>query len=98
MPNGWRTLVRHPSGFGSRSGLRADDGGRTRDLKLGKLALYQLSYVRAGLILRRVGGAGAALELEFGFCERSLFYSRAGRAGPRRPARLRAGDQGGLEG
>lgn len=26
--------------------LRADDGGRTRDLKLGKLALYQLSYVR----------------------------------------------------
>jgi hypothetical protein len=25
----------------------ADDGGRTRDLKLGKLALYQLSYVRA---------------------------------------------------
>jgi hypothetical protein len=24
----------------------ADDGGRTRDLKLGKLALYQLSYVR----------------------------------------------------
>jgi hypothetical protein len=26
----------------------ADDGGRTRDLKLGKLALYQLSYVRAG--------------------------------------------------
>jgi hypothetical protein len=26
----------------------ADDGGRTRDLELGKLALYQLSYVRAG--------------------------------------------------
>lgn len=25
----------------------ADDGARTRDLKLGKLALYQLSYVRA---------------------------------------------------
>lgn len=25
---------------------RADDGGRTRDLQLGKLALYQLSYVR----------------------------------------------------
>lgn len=25
---------------------RADDGGRTRDLKLGKLALCQLSYVR----------------------------------------------------
>ena len=26
---------------------RADDGPRTRDLELGKLALYQLSYVRA---------------------------------------------------
>src|SRR3954454_17738457 len=26
---------------------RADDGSRTRDLELGKLALYQLSYVRA---------------------------------------------------
>ncbi len=28
--------------------VKADDGVRTRDLKLGKLALYQLSYVRAG--------------------------------------------------
>jgi hypothetical protein len=27
-------------------GEEADDGGRTRDLELGKLALYQLSYVR----------------------------------------------------
>jgi hypothetical protein len=27
--------------------LEADDGSRTRDLELGKLALYQLSYVRA---------------------------------------------------
>ena len=26
---------------------RADDGGRTRDLRLGKPTLYQLSYVRA---------------------------------------------------
>jgi hypothetical protein len=25
----------------------ADDGGRTRDLRLGKPTLYQLSYVRA---------------------------------------------------
>ena len=24
----------------------ADDGNRTRDIKLGKLALYQLSYIR----------------------------------------------------
>src|SRR3954454_20226949 len=28
-------------------GKRADDGSRTRDLELGKLALYQLSYVRS---------------------------------------------------
>jgi hypothetical protein len=28
--------------------MRADDGLRTRDLELGKLALYQLSYVRVG--------------------------------------------------
>ena len=26
--------------------VKADDGSRTRDLELGKLALYQLSYVR----------------------------------------------------
>ena len=30
----------------ARLSARADDGPRTRDLKLGKLALYQLSYVR----------------------------------------------------
>jgi hypothetical protein len=29
-----------------REGQEADDGSRTRDLELGKLALYQLSYVR----------------------------------------------------
>ena len=42
------------SGLCARSGVtagtagkrRADDGLRTRDLQLGKLALYQLSYVR----------------------------------------------------
>jgi hypothetical protein len=32
---------------------RADDGLRTRDLQLGKLALYQLSYVRVRRILTR---------------------------------------------
>jgi hypothetical protein len=32
---------------------RADDGLRTRDLQLGKLALYQLSYVRVQAILAR---------------------------------------------
>ena len=30
---------------------KADDGSRTRDLELGKLALYQLSYVRVGEFL-----------------------------------------------
>ena len=29
--------------------LRADDEARTRDLNLGKVALYQLSYVRLRL-------------------------------------------------
>ena len=38
----------------------ADDGSRTRDLELGKLALYQLSYVRAGRILRPGRGLATA--------------------------------------
>jgi hypothetical protein len=33
--------------------FEADDGVRTRDPQLGKLMLYQLSYVRAALILAR---------------------------------------------
>ena len=37
---------------GCRWSREAADGGRTRDLKLGKLALYQLSYRRAARILR----------------------------------------------
>ncbi len=41
---------------GGGAGIKADDGSRTRDLELGKLALYQLSYVRAKLILRRAWG------------------------------------------
>jgi hypothetical protein len=40
--------------FSRKGNLEADDGSRTRDLELGKLALYQLSYVRVGSIL--VGG------------------------------------------
>jgi hypothetical protein len=32
-------------------GDQADDGSRTRDLELGKLALYQLSYVRSQLVI-----------------------------------------------
>ena len=38
-----------PTAGGNASGgdlLRADDEARTRDLNLGKVALYQLSYVR----------------------------------------------------
>jgi hypothetical protein len=30
---------------------KADDGSRTRDLELGKLALYQLSYVRSEAVI-----------------------------------------------
>jgi hypothetical protein len=37
---------------------KADDGSRTRDLELGKLALYQLSYVRVAAIL---GGENVSL-------------------------------------
>jgi hypothetical protein len=37
---------------GGGIGIKADDEVRTRDLELGKLALYQLSYVRVKLILR----------------------------------------------
>ena len=33
-------------GWVCRDPLRADDEARTRDLNLGKVALYQLSYVR----------------------------------------------------
>ena len=36
-----------PNGGKLKCYNRADDGLRTRDLQLGKLALYQLSYVRA---------------------------------------------------
>ncbi len=35
----------------------ADDGLRTRDLQLGKLALYQLSYVRMGGYFSMLGMA-----------------------------------------
>jgi hypothetical protein len=37
---------------------KADDGSRTRDLRLGKPTLYQLSYVRAEAILRLPGKDG----------------------------------------
>ncbi len=41
----------------------ADDGSRTRDLELGKLALYQLSYVR----LMRSYNPSGALPQQLGF-------------------------------
>src|ERR1035438_3773609 len=41
---------------------KADDGARTRDLRLGKPTLYQLSYVRAGRILSAGPGPTAAWE------------------------------------
>jgi hypothetical protein len=55
----WATRLRH---YDQRSAAiaaktsEADDGGRTRDLRLGKPTLCQLSYVRAGLIVERKGG------------------------------------------
>lgn len=46
----WPAIVRakvpHPRAW-LNGGQKADDGSRTRDLELGKLALYQLSYVRS---------------------------------------------------
>ena len=43
-----------------RAFVRADDGVRTRDPQLGKLMLYQLSYVRAAPRLAAERGAGGA--------------------------------------
>src|SRR4051812_3681559 len=40
--------------------LGADDGVRTRDPQLGKLMLYQLSYVRAPATIARPEAAGPA--------------------------------------
>ncbi len=48
----------HPRDRWRAPGRKADDGSRTRDLELGKLALYQLSYVRAGAD-SKAGGAAA---------------------------------------
>jgi disulfide bond formation protein DsbB len=53
---------------------KADDGARTRDPQLGKLMLYQLSYVRAGLTIAQpqIAGPdarnGALLVLERASC------------------------------
>ena len=42
----------YASGFVLALTLRAGDGTRTRDIKLGRLALYQLSYSRMNCELR----------------------------------------------
>lgn len=43
-----RAAPAHAGARTNRVVLKAADGPRTRDLKLGKLALYQLSYHRVG--------------------------------------------------
>ena len=45
----WHEPESQDARFGS--GTEADDGARTRDLRLGKPTLYQLSYVRVPCIL-----------------------------------------------
>jgi hypothetical protein len=47
--------VRRPEWTKSRSEPKAADGSRTRDLELGKLALYQLSYRRMPIRLASAG-------------------------------------------
>src|SRR5687767_11892531 len=48
--------------------MEADDGGRTRDLRLGKPTLYQLSYVRAGAILERLTTSQKSPQVFRGSC------------------------------
>jgi hypothetical protein len=57
--------------------LQAADGGRTRDLKLGKLALYQLSYRRAGAILRRMRRSRRSCEKTLHLEVARVHYERA---------------------
>jgi hypothetical protein len=59
----------------------AADGGRTRDLKLGKLALYQLSYRRAGRILRALGSMRRRHTLA-GESQSLPLHNAAARVGP----------------
>jgi hypothetical protein len=48
MPPAFRGRRLTGLAYPRRPDEKADDGSRTRDLELGKLALYQLSYVRIG--------------------------------------------------
>jgi hypothetical protein len=65
------------------SAWEADDGSRTRDLELGKLALYQLSYVRKAVILR-----GIRTRSSRSHPLRSEHIQNIG-TGPRQPASLK---------
>src|SRR3954454_2933563 len=64
----------------------ADDGSRTRDLELGKLALYQLSYVRSQLVI--LGGTLWRL-FTLPWRERSLLRGLPRGPGGNRPPRRR---------
>jgi hypothetical protein len=48
---GTRSKSSFPAQPGGLQSAKADDGVRTRDPQLGKLMLYQLSYVRVAVIL-----------------------------------------------
>ena len=67
------------------SRTRAGDGARTHDIKLGKLALYQLSYARGqgGQYKRRKGGRQATESRRRGAGARAATASREPRANDR---------------
>ncbi len=59
-PLGQPTTMAFPNTKGTwERPLRADNETRTRDLNLGKVALYQLSYVRLQTSLRLTGGSAS---------------------------------------
>src|SRR3712207_5895949 len=59
-------LLSAPARCALTPSVRADDGPRTRDPQLGKLVLYQLSYVRvSGQSTRARGRSEAVLEVGF---------------------------------
>jgi hypothetical protein len=70
----------------SGSFVRADDGIRTHDIQLGKLALYQLSYVRLRkpILAGRKKGSGAASHMVvtglWGDERRNALWGRGGRS------------------
>jgi hypothetical protein len=62
--------------------VKADDGSRTRDLRLGKPTLYQLSYVRKCREMLATGRsplwARAAVHRPFGTGEARIYVGSAG--------------------